>query len=125
MRIRRRKEHAGKETRKKLLPSERMYPHLLPNVRALLTSLSVLFRSGVAKRAEQPTPSQPATTAAKPAPVASKPSSAPPPKQSLIGKKDQKSILKGVIVKKKAKDKQKPKDKAPTTTASLPGSSDT
>ncbi|KAG9051293.1 hypothetical protein FS837_009560 [Tulasnella sp. UAMH 9824] len=71
------------------------------------------FRAGQAKLAEKTSPaasssSAPPAAAAAPA-KPSKPAPAPAPSKSSLGKKDQKSILKGVVIKKKDKDKPKAK----------------
>ncbi|KAG8924457.1 hypothetical protein FRC01_011477 [Tulasnella sp. 417] len=70
------------------------------------------FRAGQAKLAEK----TPAASSSSAPPAASaavikptKPAPAPAPSKSSLGKKDQKSILKGVVIKKKDKDKPKPK----------------
>ncbi|KAG8897418.1 hypothetical protein FRC00_004287, partial [Tulasnella sp. 408] len=71
------------------------------------------FRAGQAKLAEKTSPvassssAPPAATAA--TVKSSKPAPAPAPSKSSLGKKDQKSILKGVVIKKKDKDKPKAK----------------
>lgn len=71
--------------------------------------------SGVAKRTEATSPTASSSAISPTAtskPAAPKLSASAPKKASVVGKKDQKSLLKGVIVKKKGKEKPKPKDGA-------------
>lgn len=90
--------------------------------------LIIYLSSGIAKRAEQTSPTASSSSTALPA-TASDPAkpphvSKPAPTKSLLAKKDQKSLLKGVVIKKKGKEKPKPKDSSASESANsktLPG----
>ncbi|KAG8955352.1 hypothetical protein FRC04_008703 [Tulasnella sp. 424] len=91
------------------------------------------FRAGQAKLAEKAAPTAAASSSAPVAPSAAstkptkptKPAATPAPSKSSLGKKDQKSILKGVVIKKKDKERPKAKKQESTdsTKAAEPSSS--